>query len=63
MSRYPTVHFQVTRVRKETLTKHIVLKFPLNLFWKRRVYIRHTFTLIMKPVFPVAIFEMMIALK
>jgi len=58
-------HFSGQEIaKKHTLTKHIITKLSFKFtLWNRRVYIRQMFTLNMKPVFPVGIFEMMIELK
>ena len=57
MSLCPTLTFQVTNVPK-THTKYISNKFPFKFtLWNRHVYILHTFTLNMKPVFPIGKFE------
>jgi len=56
--------FSSRKSPKHTLTKHVSnnVSFKITV-WKRRVYIRHAFTLNMKPVFPVGISEIMIVIK
>jgi len=47
----------------KTLAKHKSTKFPSKLLLEQTGLHSHIFTLNMKPVFPVVIFEMVILLK